>query len=218
MPEVKWTIDKLKKMKFGRLLVLEEAERTHPRLRRVLCKCDCGMIKTFCLKDLYKKTGHRTVSCGCYLKEIRGKGRISHGCSMPHSKFYREYQVYKAMLRRCFYKKDKHYMDYAGRGITVCQKWRKDFSKFIEDLGPCPSGHSLDRINNDGDYKPSNCRWANKFQQAMNKRNVRYFTFNGVTKPGFQWADENGTKRSTYRQRLSQGYSLKEAIFGKQRS
>jgi hypothetical protein len=131
--------------------------------------------------------------------------------SRPSSPLYGEYQVWKAMKRRCFYKKDKHYQDYAGRGITICDRWLK-FENFIEDMGPRPKGTSIDRINNCGNYEPSNCRWATKSQQQSNKRNAVLLTLNGKTKNLNHWAKEIGIERRTISARLKYGWSVEQAL------
>lgn len=135
-----------------------------------------------------------------------------HGSSVKKSRYFKEYQVWKAMRRRCYNVADKHFKDYQGRGISVCERW-DDFHSFILDMGPCPSGYSLDRIDNDGNYEPSNCRWADKKTQAINKRTVPHLTISGQTKPAFEWAKLNGIKRSTYSMRISRGLTPKQAAF-----
>jgi len=114
------------------------------------------------------------------------------------------------MKRRCFYKSDKHFKDYGQRGITVCERWMK-FENFIQDMGKCPHGYSLDRIDNDGDYSPDNCRWASKIQQATNKRNVVMIEYNSQILPASIVAKLNGIKRSTFSMRIKYGWSYLDA-------
>lgn len=81
-----------------------------------------------------------------------------------------EYRCWQDMKQRCFNERNASFKNYGGRGITVCDRWRNDFQAFLDDMGLKPDGTSLDRINNDGDYEPSNCRWATKTQQSRNTR------------------------------------------------
>lgn len=135
-----------------------------------------------------------------------------HGASRSNSPIYDEYQVWKAMKRRCFYKGDKHFKDYGGRGVTVCDRWMS-FENFISDMGPRPDGDmSLDRIDNSGNYEPCNCRWATRSEQSSNKRNVAKVLHEGKLIPAFALAKMNGIKRSTFSMRISrQGLSPLEA-------
>lgn len=143
-----------------------------------LFRCECGgTIKAD--PSLVKKGSTR--SCGCLLNESRGrnaragaaaiaKAKTKHGQALMSGEFASEYAIWKSMRQRCLNSRCVDYPAYGGRGITVCESWG-DFSKFIEDMGPRPSTkHSLDRINNGGDYEPANCRWATPTQQANNRR------------------------------------------------
>ena len=101
----------------------------------------------------------RTRSCGC----LKSKHGLSHT---------KAYSCWKGLLRRCYTKDYAKYSDYGGRGITVCKRWKDSVSNFVEDMGQPPEGLSLDRIDNDGNYEPDNCRWATKSIQARNKRSI----------------------------------------------
>lgn len=136
---------------------------------------------------------------------------LSHRQSQKGNEFYSEYQRWKAMRRRCYYKKDKHFKDYGQRGIKVCKRWKKSFENFLKDMGKCPHGFSLERLNNEKGYSPLNCYWADKFTQAQNKRNVKLLTLNGVTKPAVVWARINGIKRSTFSMRIKYGWDLEKS-------
>lgn len=124
------------------------------------------------------------------------------------------YYAWRDMKRRCYIPDFKQYQDYGGRGIKVCARWQ-DFDNFKKDMGEQPDkGYQLDRINNDGDYEPSNCRWATTAEQASNRRSNRLVTVFGRTQNIKQWADEFGIKARTVRARLDYGWSP-EAVFTK---
>lgn len=116
------------------------------------------------------------------------------------------------MRRRCERATDHAFVDYGGRGIVVCDRWR-DFAAFLEDMGECPSrGHSIDRVDNDGPYSPENCRWATRLEQANNTRaNVR-ITVHGETRTLSEWARLGGFGESTVRARLRRGWSPEDAV------
>lgn len=122
-----------------------------------------------------------------------------------------EYKVWKSMRRRCTNPKDAGYRRYGGRGITVCERWN-DFANFIADMGPRPEGTSIDRIDNNGNYEPSNCRWADRFTQANNNRRNKWLEVNGVRKTYSQWANEIGKESWFIRDRLHQGLSAEDAV------
>jgi hypothetical protein len=152
------TIKDLVGKKFNKLTV---QKRINPNKLGVewLCLCDCGGEKTITTSQL-----KRIKSCGCLQKEV-GKRVQTHGLSKT-----KEFKIWLAMKDRCFREKNPRYKSYGGRGITVCERWLK-FENFIKDMGSKPKNKSLDRKNNNGNYEPSNCRWATSKQQANNRRN-----------------------------------------------
>lgn len=136
-------------------------------LYRVVCRCDCGVERPFRRRHLL--SGH-VKSCGCKTSEIIRAARTTHGHAPRGSPRPPEYRSWAMMLSRCRNKNFHRYRDYGARGIGVCKRWEQ-FENFLADMGPRPSlDHSIDRINNDGNYEPGNCRWATRKQQAANKR------------------------------------------------
>lgn len=94
-----------------------------------------------------------------------------------------EYRKWKAAKSRCYNPKTLNFADYGGRGITMTDEWRYDFPRFLRDMGPCPDGHELDRIDNDGPYAPGNCRWTTNAMQSLNRRNTLLVTIDGQSMP-----------------------------------
>lgn len=154
--------------RYGRLLV--EALTQIRRDAYWWCRCDCGSYVN--VRGSFLRNGN-TQSCGCLNRERaaeRCKDQFtSHGASRVKN-HTPEYQSWTAMRRRCLKSGRDDFKNYGGRGITVCKRWMNDFSKFRADMGERPVGTTLDRINNDRGYKPSNCRWATRVQQANNTR------------------------------------------------
>jgi len=186
---------------FGRLLVLRHHRSTrHGAMWS--CLCACGAEKPIYASAL---TTGRTVSCGCYSAE-RTRGRRTHGATSG-GKRSPEYSSWTAMWDRCRNTKSKAYKNYGGRGITVCKRWLR-FDQFIADVGKKPTlAHTLERKNNEGMYRPSNCRWATKQEQQNNTRTNRLLTFNNETKTVAQWSRETGVNVNTLYGRLHRGWS-----------
>jgi hypothetical protein len=150
--------------RIGRLVVLGPG----PRDRTWLCRCDCGTIKPI-PQDSLQRRPRPTGSCGCLQREATIAASWSHGEGDFST---REYRVYRAMLARCNNKNTRAYPDYGRRGITVCDRWsgKPGFANFLADMGRCPTGLTLDRIDNDRGYSPDNCAWRDMSAQNRNKR------------------------------------------------
>lgn len=124
-----------------------------------------------------------------------------------------EHVIWQGIHQRCYDSNSPAYKNYGGRGIKMCGRWRRSFQSFLDDVGERPLGKSLDRIDNDGDYSPENCRWATNREQANNSRHNHPVTIDGVTKNISQWIDMVDIKRSTVKQRFYvYGWSLEEAL------
>lgn len=178
---------------YGRLTVLANLGYENGR-SSWYCQCSCGWFKITDSKSL--NTG-ATSSCGCV--------RIKHGLTATPL-----HKVWGSMRERCNNPKAKSYPHYGGRGIKVCPRWN-DFELFLSDMGPRPLGKSIERRNNDGDYEPDNCYWADDSQQQQNTRRTRMLTARGVTKPMIEWTRSLGASDTLIIQRLKYGWTEEEA-------
>jgi len=142
------------------------------------CKCECGNTK---ILRTAKITTGQTMSCGCLAKNNATK----HGAVGTL-----EYQSWTGMKARCTNANNPSYLNYGGRGITICNRWLNSFENFLDDMGNCPLGHSIDRINNSKGYYKENCEWKTSQQQALNRRNNDLQTYKNETKPLKKWCDE----------------------------
>ena len=131
------------------------------RRSRYSCRCKCGMLISV---EGYALTSGRQSSCGC--KTYSANKRKATGCHGDHEL----YTTYHGMKTRCTNPRSKDYKNYGGRGISVCSEWDASFELFVHDMGTRPDGCSIDRIDNDGNYEPNNCKWSTKTEQASNRR------------------------------------------------
>lgn len=124
-----------------------------------------------------------------------------------------EYYSWMCARMRCENPNDKRYARYGGRGIEMCERWRRSFSNFLADMGPKPSPqHTLNRKDNDGNYEPSNCCWATEIEQHSNRADNRLISHNGVKLTIAEWARQTGIKDSAIRYRLGSGWSVEQAL------
>lgn len=182
----------------GRLTVMDGPFHNHRKAHFYLCKCSCGKRTVVARNDL--NTG-RIRSCGCYKDEVtsdRNAATLKHGMCGT-----RTYRIWRLMISRCSHDRCA---DYKARGITVCQRWRR-FENFHADMGDAPAGLSIGRIDNDGPYHPSNCRWETASQQARNKRDTRYVTLAGVRMCAADAAQISNINYGTFITRLNSGMS-----------
>jgi hypothetical protein len=154
----------LTKQRFGFLVALRLGEKQHKGDGAWwLCRCDCGSEKHLPGKDL---VGGKIMSCGCQRTELRF---LSQPRLHRRSSGNRTYRIWQAMLGRCRNPNNARAKYYSARGITVCDRWLT-FENFFADMGEAPADRSIDRIDNDGNYEPGNCRWATNTQQMNNTR------------------------------------------------
>lgn len=166
-----------------------------------MCQCDCGAIVERSGNSLRSK---KMPSC----PKCKVHSSIRHGMWKS-----REYVTWIAMIRRCHTKTEPSYSKYGARGIRVCDRWRERFENFYEDMGPRPSDkHSLDRINNDGNYEPNNCRWVTMKVQGNNRSTNRMIYFNGQSRSMKQWCEHLNLPYSTIGQRILSGWSNSDAL------
>jgi len=171
----------------------------------VPCRCDCGRTRDVAINPLVSSSHTR---CGCNGVDRTRRRFTTHGKSKTAT-----YHVWQAMISRCEYAKNSRRSQYHDRGITVCERWRKSFEAFVSDMGEKPDGkYSIDRIDNNGNYEPGNCRWATVEQQARNQRRNRLMTFRGQTKTMAEWAAIVGISNRTISNRLRLGWTDERAL------
>ena len=188
--------------KFGKLTVIEmcgnNGKGTHYKSK---VKCECGKI--YKVNDTELINGRRTGcrSCNSYLKK--------HG--KTNTKLF---NVWQSMKQRCYYKSNKEYKNYGGRGIKMCEEWKNDFMQFYNwsiNSG-YKKGLTIDRIDVNGNYEPNNCRWATQLEQANNKRNNILITYKGITDTLPNWARKTGIQRSCLEYRYSHNWDIERML------
>ena len=195
--------------RYGRLTALKVCGKTEYGQTQWECECDCGNKIFVGIGNL--RSGH-TKSCGCLSREKSseiGKRNLKHGES-----FSRIYGIYSNILNRCLVHTSKDYKKYGGRGITVCEEWKKSYETFRD--WALANGYkdslSIDRIDNNGPYAPWNCRWTTAKVQQNNTRFNRVITYNGETHTLAQWSEITRINYYTLWSRLKNGWSVEKAL------
>lgn len=198
--------DGLAGKRFGLLSVLRLYRRERKHGGTILfyeCRCDCGVLKV--VRSHHLRVGH-TRSCGCLMRAHIARCRTHGATKTP------EYKVWLGIHQRCKNPRDKNFKYYGGRGISVDPRW-ESFEAFLSDLGPRPSvSHSIDRIDNNSGYGPSNCRWATASEQHNNTRFNRLLTHDGTTLTLAQFAVKAGLPDPILRKRIGLGWSTARAL------
>lgn len=200
-------------MRSGRLVAIEDVGKSRQGKRLWKCICDCGCEIVTISVSL---ANGKTRSCGCLhrdvVSEIARNGNrerfATHGLTGTP-----EHQVWLSMIKRCRNLRSVQYPDYGGRGIAVCDRWSESFESFLEDMGTRPtSKHTIDRIDNDGNYEPGNCRWATMTEQARNRRSNRLFEIGGEVKCLVEWCEQFRVNYPAVWFRLRGGQTIEQAL------
>lgn len=198
---------------FERLFVFSEAPSvrvsTGALKRRSWVRCECG--SEFIVLNESLISGN-TKSCGCLNIELIKQRRTSHGHCVG-GKPTRTYRIWKGLITRCTNERRKCFDDYAGRNITVCDRWRHSYENFLSDMGEAPPRLTIHRVDNDGNYAPGNCIWATYKVQARNTRRNRIFTVRGITDCLIVFCERFNVPYSRTRSRLQRGWNIERALF-----
>lgn len=189
--------------KYGKLTILGiEYQKKYSNgtiIDFVKCKCECGNIKIINFNNIKRGL---VKSCGCITKTVNGMSKT------------RIYQIYRHLINRCYRQKDISYKNYGNKGIIVCDEWKNDFMSFYN--WSMANGYAndltIDRIDVNGNYEPSNCRWVNMAVQQNNRSNNRILEYKGQKKTITEWAKYCGLSYRNLYYRLNNGYTIEEAI------
>jgi hypothetical protein len=196
--------------KFGKLLVKKESGRNKKGSVLWECLCDCGNITTVSTGALRSSN---TTSCGCFRKENASNIFRKH-----YLKGTTEYCSWQLMKDRCYNENNKTFKYYGGKGIKVCDEWLNSPKQFVSDMGLKPNReYTIDRINCNGNYEPSNCKWASKSEQSRNRSDSIRFTINNVEKSLHDWADIYNIEARVVYKRIWRGWDIMKALTTKKR-
>lgn len=187
--------------RFGRWIVIGFAGQ-RKNLSMWYCRCTCPLAAEKIVYGTSLLRG-QSISCGCYQRENAKTKATTHGLSRT-----REFQSWRSARDRCFNPSNKNYRHYGGRGITMCDEWRDSPAQFVADMGPRPEGTELDRIDVNGNYEKSNCRWADDRTSSQNQRRAIIITHDGLTLPLKEWAARTGIRYGILLKRYHQGTDL----------
>jgi hypothetical protein len=193
--------------RYGKLVVIKKSDKPGGSGRTsYVCRCDCGAEKEIRSGNL---DSGRVKSCGCLRSQVCGDIHRKHGMAKSP-----EYRVWKGIITRCYNSNATGYEYYGGRGIRVCEEWRRSFDAFYRHMGPRPTPqHSIERSDPNGDYCPQNCRWATPAEQSINKRNTVSVTFRGETRPLAEWGELARINYETLRIRIKvRGWDVERAL------
>lgn len=198
--------------KYGRLEVISEpflkVVWKHKKASFVKCRCDCGIEKEYRLCSIKNSN---TKSCGCLTRELNKTKFTKHNL-----RYHPLYHTWESIKARCYNKNHKEYKNYGSRGIVICHEWKNNFKSFYDwaILNGWQKGLTIDRINNDGNYEPDNCRFTTQKIQANNRRSNKLLTIFNETKTMKQWSEDFRckVKYNTIFKRLSLGYTPEQAI------
>lgn len=195
---------------YGRLVVVERNYNMNKGGVWWTCQCSCGNIKSVKGSNLINGG---TKSCGCYKSEC-SSARIKAILTTHGGTGTRLHKIWECMKSRCSYSKGDAYKNYGGRGITVCDEWKNDFVKFYDWalVNGYKDDLTLDRINVNGNYEPSNCRWVTRKEQNRNTRKTIYLTFNNETKCLKDWSEFYGLPYHVLKYRYHKGWSIEKAL------
>lgn len=190
---------------FNCLTAIRRVENNCRGKARWLFSCSCGNEHVALMSNVINGN---SMSCGC----LSSRGNKTHGLNGT-----RLFNIYRKMIARCYNPRHKHFDRYGGRGIAVCDEWKLDRCAFFD--WALHNGYSddlsIDRLDNNNGYSPSNCQWKTKREQQNNRNNTIVITINGETKPLTNWATQYGIKPTTLRQRIYAGYSAIDALTSK---
>jgi len=195
----------------SRLSVIEVIREVGKRTL-AMCQCQCGTKKKLILSQV--KRGD-VKSCGCLMREssaASGRANRRHGQATPNKRG-RTYRSWESMKSRCLNPNSQSYKNYGGRGITVCLQWVESFDRFLADMGERPPNTSLDRIDNDGNYEPANCRWGTPRTQSRNKNNGRVIIYQGRSMLLVELSELTGVKYGLLYDRIVRhGWSVEKSV------